>query len=119
MSETDFQKEMEQELLKMRASLLASLEDNDAESRNIASSATINDTIDDASEEITLKKLEAVNRIASTRLKAIDAALTRIREGKYGYCLRCGKKIPEERLRALPFAVLCMDCKHQQEGFHR
>ena len=40
--------------------------------------------------------------------------------GALAACLRCGKKIPEERLRALPYAVLCLDCKNAEErpGHH-
>src|SRR5690349_20519537 len=34
----------------------------------------------------------------------IDAALRRIDEGTYGQCVRCGKPISEERLKAVPTA---------------
>jgi RNA polymerase-binding protein DksA len=43
-------------------------------------------------------------------LSEIDAALRRIDEGTYGICTNCGKPIPEERLEALPWASLCIDC---------
>jgi RNA polymerase-binding protein DksA len=42
-------------------------------------------------------------------LKEIDAALRRIDDGTYGTCLICGKPIAAERLRALPWARLCID----------
>ena len=45
----------------------------------------------------------------------IDAALSRIQTNRYGLCMKCGKKIPEARLRALPYAVLCIDCKSADE----
>ena len=48
-------------------------------------------------------------------LAEIDAALTRIENGTYGKCTNCGKQIPEERLEALPWATLCIDCQHDQE----
>jgi DnaK suppressor protein len=48
-------------------------------------------------------------------LKKIDTALRRIGEGTYGECFECGEKIPEARLRALPFAVRCRDCEDARE----
>jgi DnaK suppressor protein len=42
-------------------------------------------------------------------LGEIDAALQRIDEGTYGTCLMCGKQISEQRLRAIPWARLCID----------
>lgn len=48
-------------------------------------------------------------------LDAIDAALGRIEDGTYGKCVNCGGPIPEERLEALPWATLCLDCKRKEE----
>jgi RNA polymerase-binding protein DksA len=48
-------------------------------------------------------------------LVAIDAALKRIEEGTYGQCVNCGKQIAEERLAALPWATLCIDCRRLEE----
>jgi RNA polymerase-binding protein DksA len=48
-------------------------------------------------------------------LTEIDAALKRIANGTYGTCTNCGNQIPEERLEALPWATLCIDCQRDQE----
>lgn len=48
-------------------------------------------------------------------LVAIDAALGRIDAGTYGKCVNCGAQIPEERLEAMPWATLCIDCKRKEE----
>jgi RNA polymerase-binding protein DksA len=48
-------------------------------------------------------------------LRAIDAALDRIEAGTYGQCQRCGREIGTERLEALPYAELCIDCKREVE----
>ena len=48
-------------------------------------------------------------------LEAIDAALGRIDAGTYGKCVNCGAPIPEERLEAMPWATLCIDCKRKEE----
>ena len=46
---------------------------------------------------------------AQQTLEQIERALARINDGTYGTCERCGKPIPEERLRARPWATLCID----------
>jgi RNA polymerase-binding protein DksA len=43
-------------------------------------------------------------------LSEIDAALQRIEDGTYGICTNRGERISEERLEALPWARLCIDC---------
>jgi DnaK suppressor protein len=48
-------------------------------------------------------------------LGAIDAALQRIETGTYGKCVNCGAQIPEERLEAMPWATLCIECKRKEE----
>jgi DnaK suppressor protein len=49
------------------------------------------------------------------KLAAIEAALERIEQGTYGLCQNCGRQIAEERLEALPYAHLCIDCKRRSE----
>jgi DnaK suppressor protein len=61
---------------------------------------------------------EAVERIAKVgTAEQLDAmrtdvvrALAKIEEGTYGICDRCGRLIPQERLDARPWSVLCVDC---------
>lgn len=48
-------------------------------------------------------------------LRQIDEALARLREGKFGDCEVCGERIPTPRLRALPYARMCIDCKREHE----
>ncbi len=48
-------------------------------------------------------------------LGEIDAALKRIEDGTYGICVNRGEQIPVERLEAIPWATLCIDCKRLQE----
>ena len=49
------------------------------------------------------------------KLQNIDEALERMKEGTYGECEDCGDDIEIERLLALPFTRLCLDCKSKQE----
>jgi DnaK suppressor protein len=41
-------------------------------------------------------------------LRKIDGALKRMDDGTYGLCLRCGRPIEKARLKALPYAELCI-----------
>ena len=43
-------------------------------------------------------------------LSAIDEALRRISEGRYGTCLACGGPLGLQRLRAIPEARFCLGC---------
>ena len=52
---------------------------------------------------------EGLEEGAQHALEQVEHALARIDEGTYGTCERCGKPIGEERLRARPSAVLCID----------
>jgi len=45
----------------------------------------------------------------------IDEALRRIMKKTYGKCESCGKAIKEERLKAVPYASLCVKCKEKEE----
>lgn len=48
-------------------------------------------------------------------LEGIDQALQRIEEGTFGTCARCGNRIAEERLEAMPYAMKCIECKRLEE----
>jgi len=49
------------------------------------------------------------------KLMQIEAALSRIDEGEYGYCQECGEDIAEPRLKVDPAALLCIDCASRKE----
>jgi len=61
---------------------------------------------------------EAVERLtkvgAAEQLDAMRAdvvrALEKLDDGTYGLCDRCGASIPDERLEARPWSVLCVRC---------
>jgi len=50
---------------------------------------------------------------ARHELAEIDAALARIREGRYGVCQSCGGPMGLQRLRAIPEARYCLACSGQ------
>ena len=53
---------------------------------------------------------------ARAAVDEIDAALVKLLEGTYGVCEQCGANIPKERLRAIPYAALCVQCKSMGLG---
>ncbi len=48
-------------------------------------------------------------------LQQISAALGRIDDGDYGYCLRCGEAIAIKRLELNPAIPLCITCAKQSD----
>lgn len=69
-------------------------------------------SVDDFVQEVDL----ALMQMKSETLKKIDQALLRLEEGSYGRCQECETEIPGARLRALPFAALCLDCQEAAEN---
>ena len=49
-------------------------------------------------------------RRRQVELKRIEAALERIAEGEFGYCLSCGEEIGAKRLELDPTTPVCIDC---------
>ena len=49
------------------------------------------------------------------RIRLIEEALERIEEGIYGKCVSCDGKINVERLVAVPYARLCIECARKSE----
>lgn len=50
-------------------------------------------------------------------LMKIDQALEMIESGSYGTCANCLKEISKERLRAIPFTRLCINCQEKIERY--
>ena len=60
--------------------------------------------------------LISVARALRSNLRDVDRALAKMDAGTYGRCERCGREIAPERLEALPWAMLCIDCKQDGIG---
>lgn len=50
------------------------------------------------------------SNLAQMRARIMNA-LERMEEGTYGKCMRCGKDIPIDRLRAIPYAEYDVTCQ--------
>ena len=62
----------------------------------------------------TTAAVERLNQVGTAReldamLRDVDRALQKLEDGTYGICDRCGKLIPEERLEARSWSVLCVE----------
>jgi len=114
--ETEFLDRMKEALIEQKKEIVNQLIANNSDFKDIVEGMTAKDCIDVASDDVDRKMLEAIGSKDMNRLKLIDSALTRI---KYGSCMKCSKKIPHERLEAIPYALLCVDCKSADERRNR
>ena len=59
----------------------------------------------------------SMNMVSSEQeiLYQIDDALKRLDEGSYGVCQQCNKPISMSRLKAVPYASLCIACQRTKE----
>jgi DnaK suppressor protein len=49
------------------------------------------------------------------RVRQLEDALERLKEGNYGVCESCGQPIAPERLEILPRTQLCVNCARETE----
>jgi RNA polymerase-binding transcription factor DksA len=54
--------------------------------------------------------LEDLGHSAQTEIRMIDAALARMDEGEYGFCVTCGAEIDAARLDVVPATPFCRNC---------
>ncbi len=52
-------------------------------------------------------------RLLDQNREQVERALERLRDGTYGICEGCGRRIPEARLRYQPAATRCVECQVQ------
>lgn len=65
----------------------------------------------DVREQEAHMRIEAEIETLNERLVNIESAIERIEKGRYGYCKRCNKDIPEKRLELIPETKYCVDCE--------
>jgi RNA polymerase-binding transcription factor DksA len=57
----------------------------------------------------------ALERTVHDILEQVEHSLEKMQDGTYGVCDSCGADIAEVRLRALPYATLCLACQDRLE----
>ena len=70
---------------------------------------------DSATEVFEQAKNLAVHQRLHSTLELVEKALGKMDKGVYGCCERCGEPIDPARLKALPYAALCMACQARAE----
>jgi RNA polymerase-binding protein DksA len=68
-----------------------------------------------ASETFEREKDLAIGESVEHLLHKVIGALEKIDRGTYGLCDACGRPIKKARLKALPFATLCLECQDRLE----
>jgi len=110
-------------LMKEREKLLADVnhmreEELDKSQRNAAGelSGYANHMADGGTDTIERQvSLGLISNEESILLK-IDEALKRMEDKTYGVCELCKEKISQERLKAVPYAAYCIECRSQEES---
>ena len=59
--------------------------------------------------------LEGQAALVARAIASAMRALTRIENGTYGQCVRCGDEIAAKRLEARPEAALCIQCARKEQ----
>lgn len=75
-----------------------------------------NHMADDATEAFEQAKDLALRQNLERLLGKVEDALDRFEAGAYGLCEQCGQEIDPARLKALPYATLCLSCQQHRES---
>lgn len=97
----------------LKAILESRLEELDARVHDIEDRLDDPVSKDWEDQAVELEDFEVLEDLGKAGMKEMDlirAALGRIDDGSYGECAKCGDDISIERLKAVPYAVLCRKC---------
>ncbi len=117
--EKEFVDKMKQSLYDLKKEIIDTLIVNNEDFKAIVDEMDPKDFADIAADDMDRKMLETVGSKDMKRMRLIDSAITRIEQGKYGLCMKCSKKIPKERLEAIPYALMCIECQTADERRNR
>lgn len=109
--EDRFIDEMEQLLIAQEEEIIKNLLSENESFEGLINDTVPKDNVDQASGDMDSKVLDVVVRRELQKLAQVRNAIAKIKSNHYGICIRCGNKISQDRLRAIPYATVCMDCK--------
>jgi DnaK suppressor protein len=101
-------------LLSMKKDLLKGVKNNEGAGKE-HNADEVKDLADQASDSYDRELAFGLSETERARLVQVEKALDSIEEGTYGTCESCKKPIAAVRLKALPFARLCIECKSKEE----
>ena|SRR3989344_6563730 len=109
----EIKKHLEEEKKRLQAQITdLSAQDPFADTDRLVDNAA-SDT--EAKEEFNHDRFEAMINELRGDAESVDAALSRIKKGTYGFCTNCRKLIDTDRLAAVPTATLCMNCEAKRK----
>ena len=116
----EFKKQLEEKKEQLLAQLgnigkrVNGAEDNfEAKYPDYGDPASIEDSANEVADYTTNLSFE---RDLESELRAVEKALQRMAEGKYGVCTYCGNDIEKERLKIRPESTSCVSCKKTIKG---
>ena len=59
---------------------------------------------------------QETERRRQVRIQTLRAALKRIEQGEFGYCVACGEDIAPARIESDPAIAICIDCAGARTG---
>jgi DnaK suppressor protein len=108
------QEELATELRRKRQSLLQGMNGNQQATTEIIEEREA-EIEENAQKERLAGLISRLTEREQEMIQQIDAALERMDEGAYGECVECENGISPARLRAMPTALLCIDCATERE----
>ena len=101
-------------LLDMRKKLISDISGS-LIPESLTASSEIGDLVDQAGDERDRELSLLLTDRDKEKLFAIDEALEKLNEGRYGTCEECGDKIGQGRLKVMPLAKYCVNCQSKIE----
>jgi RNA polymerase-binding transcription factor DksA len=98
-----------------RAQLLGQMAELEGDLQSLRETVEI-ESVEEGQEQSLAAVLESLDEHDRAEVEAIDAALQRISDGRYGICAAFGAAIPPARLQALPTALFCVPCAAARES---
>lgn len=111
-------KKLQEQLLERRRELVKALKSGQAEKRRGDDDGPL-DLADTATELWNQEFNYSLSEKDRAELAGIDRALARLEEGVFGECEECGETIGDARLKAIPWAPLCISCQEEKEELAR
>lgn len=110
-------------LLEERKKLLESEKKLEKEKQSLVLASSSSDRITYNEEDSTnvvvdvqeIGRINVLKETISRQLEQIDLALVKIKKKKYGKCEICNQPISITRLKAIPYATLCIKCQEKKE----
>jgi len=114
MSRKDAIKKLQETLVRRRDAIRRALKGDLSLFQELHQEKT-GDVLDAAADSVQDELNSQLIEVEARELNAIDEAIARMEQGTYGHCDGCGKSIPLTRLRAVPYATDCIECRRASE----